>query len=67
MLGLVEVLNRSEQPVADVFGTMLDTSPPNRATSRTRLDDRNEYCGLVEMKNVSIPVSCWFICAICSS
>ena len=34
---------------------MLDTSPPKRATSRTRLDDRNEYCGLVEMKNVSMP------------
>ena len=46
---------------------MLDTSPPNLATSRTRLDDRNEYCGLVEMKKVSMPESCWFICAIWSS
>ena len=46
---------------------MLDTSPPKLATSRTRLDDRNEYCGLVEMKNVSMPDSRWFICAICSS
>ena len=26
-------------------GTMLDTSPPNLATSFTRLDDRNECCG----------------------
>ena len=34
---------------------MPDTSPPKRATSRTRLDDRNEYCGLVEMKKVSMP------------
>jgi len=31
---------------------MLVTSPPKRATSRTRLDDRKEYCGLVEMKKV---------------
>ena len=46
---------------------MLETSPPKRATSRTRLDDRNECCGLVEMKNVSIPDSRWFIWAICSS
>ena len=46
---------------------MLDTSPPNLATSRTRLDDRNEYCGLVEMKKVSMPERRWFICAICSS
>ena len=46
---------------------MPDTSPPKRATSRTRLDERNEYCGLVEMKKVSMPDSCWFICAIWSS
>ncbi len=46
---------------------MLETSPPKRATSRTRLDDRNECCGLVEMKNVSMPERRWFICAICSS
>ena len=36
---------------------MADTSPPKRATSRTRLDDRNEYCGLVDKKNVSMPDS----------
>ena len=46
---------------------MFVTSPPNRATSRTRLDERNEYCGLVEMKNVSIPDRRSFICAIWSS
>ena len=34
---------------------MPDTSPPNFATSHTRLDERNEYWGLVEMKKVSIP------------
>ena len=34
---------------------MPETSPPKRATSRTRLDDRNEYCGLVDKKNVSMP------------
>ncbi len=49
------------------FGTMADTSPPKRATSRTRLDERNEYCGLVDRKKVSIPESFWFICAIWSS
>ena len=59
--------NRSASRFATAAGTMLDTSPPNRATSRTRLDDRNEYCGLVEMKNVSMPDSRWFICAIWSS
>jgi len=48
-------------------GTIPDTSPPKRATSRTRLDERNEYCGLVEMKKVSMPESCWFIWAIWSS
>ena len=46
---------------------MLETSPPKRATSRTRLEDRNEYWGLVEMKKVSMPESRWFIWAICSS
>ena len=46
---------------------MLDTSPPNLATSFTRLDDRNECCGLVEMKNVSMLERRWFICAIWSS
>ena len=63
----VELANRSASRLATTGGTMLDTSPPNFATSRTRLDDRNEYCGLVEMKKVSMPESCWFICAICSS
>src|SRR5262245_14114331 len=49
------------------LGTMPDTSPPKRATSRTRLDDRNECCGLVDRKNVSMPDRRWFICAICNS
>ena len=36
-------------------GTIEDTSPPNRATSRTRLDARNECSGVVGMKRVSMP------------
>src|SRR5215211_2873315 len=61
------VPNRSARRLATAGGTMLATSPPNWAISRTRLDDKKEYWGLVEMKNVSMPESRWFICAIWSS
>ena len=59
--------NRSMRRSCTCFGTIPDTSPPKRATSRTKLDERKEYCGLVDRKNVSIPASFWFICAIWSS
>src|SRR5256886_12987629 len=47
--------NRSTNRFATAGGTMLVTSPPKRATSRTRLEDRKEDCGLGEMKKVAIP------------
>src|SRR5699024_2461457 len=38
-------------------GTRLDTSPLCWAISRTRLEERNEYCGFAVMNTVSTPES----------
>src|SRR4029077_11165245 len=49
-------------------GRNRDTSPPNRATSLTRLEARKEYSGAVGTNTVSTSsASEAFICAICSS
>src|SRR6185503_11953263 len=39
--------SRSVSRVSTSDGTSPDTSPPNRATSLTRLDARNDHSGLV--------------------
>src|SRR5581483_10156755 len=52
-------LKRWSSRAATTGGTRLETSPPKRATSRTRLEDRNEYWGLVARKNVSMVSAPW--------
>jgi len=52
---------------ATAAGTSPVTSPPNPATSLTRLDDTNDHLALVGTSRVSTPDSERFICAIGSS
>src|SRR5579875_3856153 len=53
--------NRSFSRMATGGGTRAVTSPPNRATSRSSLEARNEWVELVNMNRVSIPDRCWVI------
>ena len=55
------------QPFRDRRGHHVGHVAPEPRDLAPKLDDRNEYCGLVEMKNVSIPDRRSFICAIWSS